>query len=418
MAPPPSGPFDTSVARALDLLGVSGSSPAIDALVDPRGAAEALASLSAPSSPLLVRVASELGPSADGFAPPPVDPLWILLTPGSSEIRAAPLRLDDQAAAPSLRARRAARVAIEMSTGRCCAAPSCELVRTTASVWIELDPAAEQGLPRRLLAAEVRDLDARKAVDTAGGLGALFARALGVPLEVEGSPADPAEREIAASPHLTRDKLSEAPPRLPASALARFSLRGEGDRIVIRDLAGAGPRQGARRTILIGVVLLVIAAALWAQAIHISSEGVWGAPLAFGAVAALVTLTGYAFLGVGRFAARYGARSSPILAFGLDRMIVAPWVGRDGAIDLRPEGRLGAAIPIGEVRAANVRLDGGQAVVELETDHGPFDGLIVESRDVAEVLCEAIRASIEGVAHPSSGESARARARAKAKAKA
>ena len=151
-------------------------------------------------------------------------------------------------------------------------------------------------------------------------------------------------------------------------------------------MASAGPRAKARRTLSIGFLLLAGALILWALAATRATGEHRDVAIAFGAVAALVTLTGYAFVGVGRFASRYSARSAPVLSFGVDRMIVAPWVGRDGAVDLRLEGRLGAAIPIGEVRAAYVRVDDDEAVVELETDHGPFDGVITSSRDVAEYV--------------------------------
>jgi hypothetical protein len=99
---------------------------------------------------------------------------------------------------------------------------------------------------------------------------------------------------------------------------------------------------------------------------------------------------------------------------GRDRVIVAPWVSRSGAVDLRPEGRLGAAIPLGEVRGVSVRERDGRRVVELATDHGPIDALACERPEVADYLCRALRRSLDEVRHPGGGASARQRARAKA----
>jgi hypothetical protein len=81
---------------------------------------------------------------------------------------------------------------------------------------------------------------------------------------------------------------------------------------------------------------------------------------------------------------------------------------------LRPEGRLGAAIPIGEVQGVSVLDRDGKKVVELATDHGPIDALESEDAKLADALCEALRRGLDQVRHPGKGASARQRARAKA----
>lgn len=404
--------FDADVARALSLIGVTPQTPALDALVDLRGAAAALAEASpSAAEPIVLRVAPELGSASPGYSPRPGEPLWIRLHPGTPDLTIAPLRRREDAPNEPRRTR-ARSVVVDKITRPCCEAPSCKNERHIASVWIELDDDASASKPR-LLAAQARELDPQRALQKAGAFAAPLARLLAVTLVVDGAPAEPAEILAAAEVYLKLDPGDLPLPRLPASELARFALRSEGDRVVVRDHASVGPKLSARRTIVIGVVLLVAAVAVAIIAAkNLSGEG-RNASLALAAVAALVALTGYAFLGVGRFAARYAAKSAPLLAFGVDRMIVAPWVARDGAVDLRLEGRLGAAIPVGEVRAAYVRVDEGVPVVEIETDHGPFDGLTCESKDTADVFCEAIRSAIDDVRHPKVGASARQRARAK-----
>src|SRR5262249_22998875 len=144
------------------------------------------------------------------------------------------------------------------------------------------------------------------------------------------------------------------------------------------------------------------------------AEGASGRALGSAALAAIVTLTAYAFFGVARFSAKYGARSVPCVAIGRDRLVVSPWVSRGGAIDERPEGRIGAAIPLGEVRSAvHVARDDAFAV-EVDTEHGPIDALVASGEDVAILLRSAIERAIAGAAHPNAGASAKQRARARA----
>src|SRR4030095_4367893 len=106
-------------------------------------------------------------------------------------------------------------------------------------------------------------------------------------------------------------------------------------------------------------------------------EASTGAILGVGALAALVTLTAYAFFGVGRFGRRYAAGSSPVGWGGEGRITAMPWVARDGRVDLRPEGRYGASIPLAEVREVRVRPREKLFAVELDSEHGPIDLLQV-----------------------------------------
>jgi hypothetical protein len=197
---------------------------------------------------------------------------------------------------------------------------------------------------------------------------------------------------------------------LAAAVLARFSLRTEGSRVVLRDWDSAGPRTSAARNAWIGAALMVAAAA--------GGYALWraGAAVAAGIVAALLALAGYAFLTVARFSARYRATSAPLVAVGRDRIAVLPWVSRDGAVDVRPEGRLGAAIALGEVRGASPQPRKGGVAVELDTDHGPIDVMVCPSAAAAERWCAVLDRVIDEARHPRQGATARQRARQGARA--
>lgn len=394
--------FPGEVARALSLLGEGAGSPAADALLDPVGAARSLRGLEGGAS-LLLRAAPELRGEAAGYASIPADPVWLKIARGSAEVAIAPLRA--QPGAGDERRATALSIAVETREEPCCDSASCKLSRAVASAWLRLDDGS------RLLAAEARDFEAAAAVGAASDVGGALAGVLGVPLEVGGTAADVARDASAAGAGAgARDAL------LNAGSLSRFALRSEGDRVVLRDYATRGPRETARRTLVIGLGLLALAVGLWALFGARVRAGDQGLAVALGALAMLVSLTAYAFLGVGRFARSYAAASSPLVAMGRDRVIVAPWVSRRGEVDLRPEGRLGAAIPIGEVQGVAVLDRDGKKVVELATDHGPIDALECDPEDVkvAEVVSEAIRRSLDQVRHPGRGASARQRARAKA----
>jgi hypothetical protein len=135
-----------------------------------------------------------------------------------------------------------------------------------------------------------------------------------------------------------------------------------------------------------------------------------------GAAAVLLSLMGYAFVGVARFSARYRATSAPLVAVGRDRIVVLPWVARDGAVDTRPEGRLGAAISLGEVRAPRPRPHGDGVAVELDADHGPIDAMICPDRASADLWCAVLARVVDESRHPRAVASARQRARQRAAA--
>jgi hypothetical protein len=389
------------VSSALASLGLQGSegSEAVDAIADPGGAARALEGAVA-----VLRAAPELGAAAQGYGPTPAAPVWVRLSRGSREILVVPFRRGEHFS------RRAAKVEIAQASEPCCDAPSCSLRRDHTTAWLHLEGG---GLPSsRLLLAEQRALvpAPAPAAPAPGGVAAAIAAHvasfLGVPLttpvDAEAAPTGEAEAELPAP--------LEA---LPLDALARHAIRSEGDRFVLRDLSTPGPRASALRNTVIGVALMLVAAFFWFElAIALRGDS-RGAQVAFIAAGALFSLAGYAFLGVARFSSRYRAESSPLLALGRDRFIVLPWVSRTGAVDLRPEGRLGAAIPLGELRGVSALPRAGRHVVELDSDHGPIDALSTDHAPTARYWAAVITRLAAEVRHPSASASARQRARAR-----
>jgi hypothetical protein len=400
--------FEEGVSRILASFQLAGDAAAIDPLADPAGACAALdALLASPEgeragdASLVLRVGPELGPSSagKGFAEDPAEPWWIRLRKGARTIDALPQGEERS------RPREVARVVVEEETTDCCDAPGCTAKRSRTRAWLLLDPKDEAAegspanAPSRVLVAEEQPLAGAPA-RLAHAVASRVARALGVPLD--GGAGDDAA-----------DSPPAAPP-LRAAALARIGLRSEGERIVLRDFASAGPRDFASRSTLFGLAFFAIAAVLAlgaARAIYVRSGGL---AIGVGSAAALFAVFGYAFLGVARFSARYRAGSAPLVSLGRDRVIVLPWVSRSGSVDLRPEGRLGAAIPVGEVRGLSVQHRKQGFAVELDTDHGAIDAVTCRREDEALFWCGALRRAVEEVRHPGAHTSARQRARARA----
>lgn len=429
MPEPSTAAFEAEVARALRSLEADSSVPALDPLGDPAGAARAL-SAEGGGAPLILRVAPELGglrrEQDTGFGPAPRDPVWLRIERGASLLRLAPLRLAGArherpeaggaeagaggAGEGTAEARDAVGVQVISERRPCCGAPTCARERTYVAAWLALAAPgpARATAARRLLVAEAQDLEAARAEALVEAVAAPLAAALGVPLETARGTEPPG----AIAP---RPLPEPAPTPLPAAALSRFAIRSEGEILVLRDHASHGPRGSAARNALIGAALLLAALALWIQVMRSASAGDSGIAIGVGSAAALLSLAGYAFLGVARFSSRYAARSAPVVSFGPGRFVVAPWVSRTGAIDLRPEGRLGAAISAGEVRDIRVLSRGDRFAIEIETDHGPIDALLTEREDVARYWRDAMDRAVASVRH-SGGPSAKQRLRARAQA--
>ena len=394
--------FSDEVQAALALLHPARGERVVDFLFDPGAACQAMDALPQEGG-LVVRAAPEVGTAAPGFGPAPVAPWWIRIVRGAPEVTAVPLRGGEAAA------RRAERVEIEVREEACCDASSCARQRKLAEAWLVLAGAGEA--PVRFLIAQQRgapagadgDADLPEAVSA---VAPRVARALGVRVHLGGAAVemDPGEAPPPAGPEPAPD------------VLARFALRREGDRVVVRDWDSRGPRASAVRNAWIGGALLTVAAVAWIMAARaLSTGGVSGVMVAASITGALFTLGGYAFLGVARYSAKYRATSAPLAAVWRDRIVVAPWVARDGAVDARPEGRLGAAIPLVEVRSASPKRRDASVAVELDTDHGPIDAMVCPDDATAALWCAVIDRLVDEARHPRQGATARQRARARAR---
>ncbi|APR78961.1 Hypothetical protein A7982_04308 [Minicystis rosea] len=382
------------IEAAIELLGGPKDDPVVDFLLDPGAACRALDALPEHGG-LVIRVAPEPAAGGAGYGPVPVDPVWVRVMRGAREVGTALYHGGDGMV------RKATRIDLDERDEPCCESSGCERRRKHASVWLVLE-GMSGARPERLLVAEQRLLEG--APDVARGIAARLAKAIDVPIERAG---EVVSLDVEDPPAPLGDALANA-------ALARFALRTEGDRVILRDWDNAGPRATAKRNTMIGVVLMIAAAAAWIglwQAL--AAGGAQGAAIGAGIAGALLTLTGYAFLGVARYSAKYRASSAPLAAVGSDRIIILPWVGRDGAVDVRPEGRFGAAIPLVEVRASSAARISSGVAVRLDTDHGPIDVMICENEAAANLWCKALDRTVDEARHPRAGASARQRARAR-----
>lgn len=398
--------FEQAVGRALSLLGTDLSAPSLDAFADPEQALQVLESkaISGDSAPLLMKVLPGLQPSSEGFGPPPADPYWLKAVSAQSSVELAPLRIlpeDPLSKAMSTRCR-GMEIRVEMYP--CCDAPACKDSRVFASLWLLFSGGA--GAPDGVIVAEAR-ASSRKDAEAAL---LPFSNALGSILGVQPCTADAPD-----SPSPNSGSTGEKAPRPAWTALdiARHTLRAEGPRVVLRDHKSRGPKNKAKRLLFISALLFFAAAGLWYLFGRSALSGEQGMAVALFAVAALASLTAYAFFGVGRFASRYRAASNPLVVLGNDRVAVAPWVSREGAVNLRPEGRLGAAIPMYEVESTcSAQRGDGQAVM-FNTDHGLVDAVFCPSAPLASMYEHALARTLKELKHPRLTASARQRARAR-----
>jgi hypothetical protein len=381
--------FEGGVRRALAVLGGVDAS-ACDPLLDASGTALALDGLAKGES-LLLRLAPELGPARAGFGPVPKPPFWGRLTRGSPTLSLAPLVAVDGAREDRFRVRE---VVIEAEDGPCCDGPSCKERKSIARAWL-----VSEG--RRLLVAE-RRAETSLALAAVVRLGARFADALGVALSSNDS-EEATDRAVDAPP-----------PRGPVSALAlaRYALRTEGDRLVLRDHGRPGPRALVPRHMGLSALFALPALLGWGLLAQGLGEGrALGETLGLGAAAALFSLAAYAFFGVGRFASAYSAQSLPVLALYPGRVAPLPWVARDGAVELRHDGRFGAAFPPDEVTAFVTRTTSAGVAVDVDGDHGPIELACELTPEVAALLAAALERSVSEVAHPAPRGGGRAKLR-------
>lgn len=384
------GSFEQAAVRALTALGADPSGDALDAWADPGGAAAGLAELDAGRESAVVRAAFDLASPGGPTGPDPAAPSWIRVVKGSADIRLC-------SASATCEPRKVARVVVESGP-----LPD-GFEGAIARVSLALERKGAPGA--KLLVAEAWARSEELAIGRVRGFAAKLARVMGVPASL------PASGEGEAG-----DEAAEATRPVPAAALARFAIRSEGPRLVLRDFDSRGPKEGVGVHLVIGLVFTCAAAGAWGMFVRSGSATSYGDAVALAWVggAVLLTLSAVAFLGVARFALKYKARSAPLVAIGVGKVTVAPWVSRDGAIMTAPEGRFGAGIDFAEVGAVTVQERKGLHAVEVATDHGAIDALLIGDRAIAEHVAKALGRAIEDMRPAGGGPSARQRFRMRA----
>ncbi len=372
--------------EAVDQLRPEGEIALAAASIDPEGARAALASS---EGALIVELSRAAPRGAEGeFGPLPEAPIFALvgaegaLTLASASSKATSAR----ATGVSLRCEERAWGTGPSSYRKC-----------AAEIVVTLEGADD---PALTFACGVAD-DERAARAELGPLASALAHRLGVPLEgVDAAAESPAIGDAA----LTTDEA------------ARFSLGFEGPHLVLRDRESDGPRAGAGRNKIIAAACLVpalVSLSLFAWQLRAyladpsAGVGLVLGPLALGLV---LGVAAYAFFEIARFAEKYSAESEPLAWFFDDRIVVAPWVSRGGAVDTREGGRFGTAIRTSEVTGTSIQARDERSAVVLESAHGPFDVLLTADPASAAHLASLLERTIRSVASPEKKRTALLRA--------
>lgn len=350
----------------------------VDAWLDPAGAA---ASLGKQTGPIRLRAELPLAEGALPFGPEPAQS-HVAVIDGPAKVSIASSPTDA----------RTITIASVDVTAR--ALPWGKLATPFERGVAEVALCAEDGA--RWIVAEVlseTEAEARAKVST-------FARALAARLEVGAIGAD------------------EAPDAPPAASDGfsggRYRYRLEADRWVLRDHEGRGPRATASRYLSIALVSGALALATW-LVFGIELLGGASPSVLFlsGALALVLSIAAFALAEVARYARAYTASSTALAWFADDRIVVSPWVARNGAIDLRPEGQVGAGMRVAEIKGLRRDKHEGAIALVLESEHGPFE--LIRATDPAEIeaYARSIEASLALVASPQKKKTALMRAREK-----
>jgi hypothetical protein len=369
---------------AKNLAAVVAALPAGEIVVDAAFEPARAASVLAQGEPVWLRALPDPGePGGDGYGPAPRDPAWIRVAPGRAEVE-----LVTHAATIARAEARAKSVTLVTArvTWGTSAAP---LVRHLARGVVALEPGGAF-----VVASAITDDEGHARAALMPILGPL-AVALG--LEVDGATSGPSSAHDASPAASSSSEASAA----TARELARFTLGWEGDRRVLRDLVHPGPRASGWiwSTIALGsgTGALVTVARLVSS---VNATAPWTTLAAHAGVAVVFALGAFAFFHVARHALRYRAAGAPVAVFADDRVVVMPWVRRDGAIDPKPEGRFGAGVRIAEIRKTETVTRDGVETVSLDTEHGAIDVAGGLSAPALEALRIAIENACAGVAAP------------------
>ena len=195
--------------------------------------------------------------------------------------------------------------------------------------------------------------------------------------------------------------VSAPEPNSSALAAPRFSFAREGDLIVLRDYRSAGPRERAARYLSFSLVLLAGGFAAGALTWRTyAASGASTTVLGYTVLTAVLLVGAFAMGRIFAHARAYAASQTPVAWFGDDRVVVLPWVSRAGAVDRRPEGRLGAAIVTSEIDSVVVLEHDGVFAATLTGPHGPIEIIRTDARSEADRVAEVARVLLAEVASP------------------
>ena len=388
MSNAPSDELERGVARALTSLGLDLDVAAYDAWLD----APRLDRVLAGNEPVLVRVFAEVGTAIpptlssleETFAPDPVEPFWLHL---AAEPRLVRMRLDADAAPVTLSV---VRVVAEVRSVPCCLARHCEHDRAFGEVRLELDGSLVGEVGATLVLAQVERRTRAEATTVVLAAARAAAARLGVELSGCAEAARSTSATSAASPSVRSGLLT-------ARELCTWSLRREGEVLVLRDHGSHGPRDGAATAFVLGAVALAAGAAFFGLMGMSLAGATYLAAIGYGLAAVVLCVGAYTGWAVGRFAVAYQARSRALFWLAHDRLVFAPWTNRRGAVDLAPSGRYGAALGLGDM--ADVSLHPGGAIVAATVDHGPFEMGTPRSKRAAQRWCMAVSSLVEALRH-------------------
>jgi thioredoxin-like negative regulator of GroEL len=365
------------VEDALAALEVSVDTAALDAWLDPAQAAACLAATDGEVT--LMRAAPALEEAGETHSSTPRDAFWLALAPSGDKLSWCSLRdaALEQGEATALR--------IELNTESCCDANKCKDDKVSGRLWVDIDE------DRSLVVAEHISADSASLRERLLMVARPLAKRLDVPIEgVDSSEVD-AEGDLQSAP---------TEPPLSARQLARWALRREGEHFVLRDHASRGPREAAPREFAVLAAFVLAGVAAWYGVSQAWAEQNYELLAIVGAIAVVFTLASWAMSHIAIFSSKYRARTEALLYMARDRFVVAPWVSRAGAIDIKLEGRFGKAIPIEEIEALDVEEDGDAFSLMIRTrDHGPFSLGSLESEAEARAWQRALARLVEGTAH-------------------
>jgi thioredoxin-like negative regulator of GroEL len=379
-----------ALEHALLELGLGVSEPVYDAWLDPGALREAVRR----DAELVVRAGEPLEEAPEGFAARPGKLVWLHLgVRGDSEVRA--YAVDGLASATAVSGF-VTTVVLASEREPCCDGAKCQAHKERLSITLELAEGAEA---TRLLVGETLTREARAAQEFVA-LAEALAKRFGVTLERRGDAATIAEAEAGELAVAASDASAAKARGWPGP----WALRTEGALHVLRDHASRGPREGTWFEVLLTVAMAIGAVASGHQAVQSWLGGSRGESAIFGLVALVLAIATWATSHIARHSARFHASSAALLYVARDRLVMAPWMSRDGSVDVKPEGRYGAALPISDVRELYIVKRRERWILGCDSSHGPYDIGWLETQDQARAWKDALEGLLDAAAHTARGE--------------